>query len=314
MELTLSIVLLALSVALALMFYEHSRRAEVARSELLSRRIRGSFVPPAPAAAGKVQVGRLWSPVSSSTRSFLPVLERWLAQAGIGVPAEQFLGYGLLLCIIGAIIIALCVGLGAAGFYGVAVVILLSGYVVRQRKHRLSTFSQQLPYVLDFLRSALRAGHPLSRALQMSSETAPEPIASELRLALDQMRYGSTLPDALASMFERVPEQSLGFFVAAVRVQADIGSSIAEIIDRVADSIRDSQRLHQQLKALTAQARMSGLVVGALPFVMLLIFTLVRPDYSGLLFHDPMGRKMLGTAVTLDGLAFLVIRHMVNAN
>ena len=145
----------------------------------------------------------------------------------------------------------------------------------------------------------------------MAAENAPEPMATELRLAIEQMRYGASLPDALESMFKRVPEESLGFFVAAVRIQAQVGSSLAEILDRVADAIRARQRLQQQLKTLTAQSRMSGLIVGALPFIMLALFTLIRPQYMELLFYDPIGVRMLEAAIILDLLAFFIMHRMV---
>src|SRR5262249_30188324 len=118
----------------------------------------------------------------------------------------------------------------------------------------------------------------------------------------------------LDSMFKRAPEESLGFLVAEVRVQAEVGSSISEILDRVTDSIRDRQRLQQELRTLTAQSRMSGLIVAAMPFLLLGFFTLVRPTYTYPLFHDPLGIKMLEAAIVLDGVALLVIRRMVQVD
>jgi tight adherence protein B len=311
MELTtLSIVLLVLFLVPALMYYEHSRRSEIARNELLRRRLDGAIALSPRTAEVKPEADHP-QPSSASRFNSSQALNRWLAQAGIGLPAGQFLTFSIVAYILVASFIALWLGFTAAGFCIFGFVGLLVGYVVIRRGKRLSTFNQQLPYVLDFMRSALRAGHPLARTLQMSAENAPEPIATELRLALDQMRFGSTLPDALMDMFRRVPEESLGFLVAAVRVQADVGSSIAEILDRVTETIRDRQRLYQHLKALTAQARMSGIIVGALPVLMLLVFSVLRPDYVSTLFHDPIGIKMLEVAIGLEVGAFLVIRHML---
>ena len=115
-------------------------------------------------------------------------------------------------------------------------------------------------------------------------------------------------------MFRRAPEESLGFLVAAVRVQADVGSSISEILDRVTDTIRDRQRLQQEIKTLTAQTRMSGMIVAALPFLLLGFFTVIRPSYTYPLFHDPLGIKMLEAAIVLDAVAMAVIRHMVQVD
>jgi tight adherence protein B len=310
MEVAVPVSVLALIIVLGLMFYERSRRAELADQETIRRRIAGAAVP----ARGEV----LSAPEIKETRQLLPYigeimrpLERWLSQAGLDMPVEQYVGLTLLSGVAGLLLTKLWVNAGIACFYGAGFAALPAGYVVIERRRRLATFSQQLPFVADFLRSALRAGHPLARGLQMASENAPEPIATELKLTIEQMRYGASLADALESMFKRVPEESLGFFVAAVRVQAQVGSSLAEILDRVAEAIRARQRLQQQLKTLTAQSRMSGLIVGALPFVMLALFTLIRPEYMELLFHDPLGVKMLEAAIFLDLLALIIMRRMV---
>lgn len=307
MEALFPLLILALFIVVGLMFYERSRRADLRRQESLHRRVSGGSTSTKGEAAspdGK-------QPPVSYVPEFLRPLERWLAQAGLEMPVQQFLAITLLTGLAGLLLTKLWLNLGIACFYGAGLAGLPTLYVLIQRKRRLATFSQQLPYVADFMRSTLRAGHPLARGIQMAAENAPEPMATELRLAIEQMRYGASLPDALESMFKRVPEESLGFFVAAVRVQAQVGSSLAEILDRVADAIRSRQRLQQQIKTLTAQARMSALVVGALPFFLLALFTLMRPDYTSMLFYDPVGIKMLEAASAMDVIALFIIYRMI---
>jgi tight adherence protein B len=309
MELAVPIVVLVLMIVLGLMFYERSRRADVRQQQLLHRRISGSSPESAAEASSSAETNPRQPP--PYVLELLRPIERWLAQAGLEMPALQFLGLTILSGVAGLLLLTLWLNVGIASFYGIGFAALPTIYVLVQRRRRLATFSQQLPYIADFLRSTLRAGHPLARGLQMAAENAPEPMATELRLTVDQMRYGASLPDALEGMFKRVPEESLGFFVASVRVQAQVGSSLAEILDRVAEAIRSRQRLQQQIRTLTAQARMSGLVVGALPFFLLALFTLIRPDYTGLLFYDPVGNKMLGAAIAMDLIALFIINRMV---
>ncbi|HEY2106550.1 MAG TPA: type II secretion system F family protein, partial [Candidatus Binataceae bacterium] len=245
----------------------------------------------------------------------LRYLDRWLAQAGMTISATRFLA---LVISIGAGATALAAALRIASMIvvvcGLGAAAVPAAYVYIERNRRLATFSQQLPYVLDFLRSALSAGHTLLRGVQMATENSPEPIATELRLVVDQIRLGTNLADALENMFRRAPEESLGFLVAAVRVQADVGSSISEILDRVTDTIRDRQRLQQEIRTLTAQTRMSGMIVAALPFLLLGFFTIIRPTYTYPLFHDPLGIRMLEAAIVLDAVAMLSIRHMVQVD
>jgi tight adherence protein B len=310
MEVAVPAVILALMIGLGLLFYERSRRDDVAGQEILRRRMTGGSTTVTSEAQPAVQTKQARQPVSYLGQLLRP-LERWVAQAGLEMPAQQFILLTLLSGVAALLLTALWVKVGIACVYGAVVSALPVVYIIIARRRRLKTFSQQLPYVADFLRSALRAGHPLARGLQMAAENAPEPIATELRLVIDQMRYGSSLADALDTMFKRVPEESLGFFVAAIRVQAQVGSSLAEILDRVAEAIRDRQRLQQQLKALTAQSRMSALIVGALPVVMLAVFTVLRPEYMELLFYDPIGIKMLEGAIVLDLTAFFIMHRMV---
>jgi tight adherence protein B len=309
MEAVFPLLILVLFIVVALMFYERSRRADLRRQGDLSRRISGT-AEPISGEASPAEAKRTPQPTAYVPQPLRP-LGRWLAQAGLEMTVQQFLSLTFLTAVAGLLLTALWLNIGIAGFYGAAFGAIPMLYVMIQRKRRLATFSQQLPYVADFMRSTLRAGHPLARGLQMAAENAPEPMGTELRLAVEQMRFGASLPDALESMFRRVPEESLGFFLAAVRVQAQVGSSLAEILDRVADAIRSRQRLQQQIKTLTAQARMSGYLVAGMPFILLAVFTLIRPDYTGLLFYDAAGNKVLEAAIAMDLIALFIINRMV---
>jgi tight adherence protein B len=314
METVIPIVMLFLMGTLALVLYGGHRREEIARNQELSRRLQ-RFVPRRTAAAvDKPQLQRprpLGPAVAVAMQSdILRDLDRWLTQGGVKTGAVTFIVTVLVVAGAGAALLSLWLGSRAAALYGLAAGLLPVFYVYSERNKRLEIFSQQLPYVLDFLRSALSAGHTLIRGFQMATENAPEPIATELRLVSEQIRLGSTLSEALDNMFRRVPEESLGFLVAAIRVQAEVGSSVSEILDRVTDTIRERQRLQQEIMTLTAQARMSGMIVAALPFILLGFFTLVRPAYTHPLFHNPMGIRMLKTAIILDALALIIIRRM----
>ncbi len=316
MEMLFPFLMLMVIGTLVLVFYLGHRREELARERALDQRIR-PFVPsPIVVAAEKLQLarprpaGRAVAVKSNVLRS----LDRWLAQGGVKIPAARFVMLAVLMGTATTAATALWVDKSMAGVYGLAAGVLPVGYVYVERKRRLVIFSQQLPYVLDFLRSALSAGHTLVRGVQMATENSPEPMATELGLVVDQIQLGSSLAEALDSMFRRVPEESLGFLVAAVRVQAEVGSSISEILDRVTESIRSRQRLQQEIRSLTAQARMSGMIVAALPFILLGLFALIRPNYVYPLFHNPLGIRMLEAAIALDAVALLVIRRMIQVD
>ncbi len=184
-------------------------------------------------------------------------------------------------------------------------------YIRVRRQRRLKAFAKQLPYALDLIKSSLEAGHTLLRGLQVVVAEFPDPIGTEFRSAIEQSRLGLPLPRSLEEMLKRVPQDDLRLLVVAVRVQSEVGSSLAIILGRLSEIVRTRQRLQQQIKALTAQSKMSGILVGFLPIVMLAAFSIIQPSYTNTLFFDPTGQKILEVAAVLDTLAFLSIRKLL---
>jgi tight adherence protein B len=204
------------------------------------------------------------------------------------------------------ILVALGVGLGTG--------VLPLLYIQFRKKRRLKAFANQLPFALDLIKSSLEAGHSLQRALQVLVSEFADPLGSEFRTVLEQNRIGLPLPRALEDMLKRVPEDDLRLMVVAVRVQSEVGSSLAQIVGRLSEIVRVRQRLRMQIRALTAQSRFGGLVVGCLPVVVLFLFSLIQPSYTNQLFHDPTGQKILKFAVGSDILALITIRRLLRVN
>ncbi len=188
------------------------------------------------------------------------------------------------------------------------------GYIQFRKKRRLKAFAAQLPFALDLIKSSLEAGHSLQRAMQVLVSEFADPLGGEFRTVLEQNRIGLPLPRALEDMLKRVPEDDLRLLAVAVRVQTEVGSSLAQIVGRLSEIVRTRQRLRMQIKALTAQSRMGGMVVGCLPIVVLTIFSLIQPGYTDQLFHDPTGQKILKFAVGADILALITIRRLLRVS
>jgi tight adherence protein B len=187
-------------------------------------------------------------------------------------------------------------------------------YIRFMRKRRLKAFALQLPFALDLMKSSLEAGHSLLRGLQVLVKEFNEPLRSEFRTVLEQARLGMPLPKALDELLKRVPEDDLRLLVVAVKIQSEVGSSLAQIIGRLSDIVRTRQRLAAQIRAMTSQSRMSGMVVGLLPILVLAAFSAIQPSYAKVLFTDPMGTKVLKAAIGLDLLAFFSIRRILRVN
>lgn len=184
-------------------------------------------------------------------------------------------------------------------------------YIRFRRTRRMKAFVGQLPFALDLIKSSLEAGHSLNRGLQVVVQEFADPLGGEFRTVLEQTRIGLPLPRALEDMLKRVPQEDLRLLVVAVKVQSEVGSSLAVIVGRLAEIVRTRQRLRLQIKALTAQSRLGGLIVALLPVVVLGMFSIINRPYADALFFDPTGVMLLKIAAVLDLTAFVVIRRLL---
>jgi tight adherence protein B len=244
--------------------------------------------------------------------NLLRKLEENMWQAGIYMRVSEMLLIILLMFAAGIflgeaiwhdLLFALALGAGLS--------VLPVAYIRFRRARRLKNFVQQLPFALDLMKSSLEAGHSLNRGLQLTVQEFGDPLGSEFRTVLEQTRIGLPLPRALEDMIKRVPEDDLRLLVVAIKVQTEVGSSLASIVGRLSEIVRTRQRLRLQIRALTAQSRMGGMIVGMLPAIVLAAFSLVQPGYAQTLFTDPTGIKILKFAIILDALAFIVIRRLL---
>ena len=242
-------------------------------------------------------------------------LEQLIIQAGLYYSASHVLLITLLFAGAGAAAgTALRMGLVITGLLGLALSTVPLIYIQIRKRQRVTAFGRQLPEILDLLKSSLQAGHSLLRGLQVVAEEFPDPASSEFRLLLEQARLGIPVARAFEAMFQRIPEESLRFLLVAIKVQQDVGSSLADIIGRLAETVRSRQRIKLQIKTLTAQPRMSGWVVGCLPVLMILFYAIAQPLYFNILFHNPLGQLILKGGIAMDVMGILVIRHIVKAD
>jgi tight adherence protein B len=181
-----------------------------------------------------------------------------------------------------------------------------------RRKRRLKAFGEQLPDALEMMSRTLRSGQSLAFGFSMISSEMPAPISREFGRVFEEQNLGIPLDDSLRDMTERIPNLDLKFFVTALILQRQTGGDLAEILDKIGALIRDRFRIWGQIQALTGEGRLSGVVLLALPFLLLVTVYKLNPDYVMVLFHDPMGTKMLVVAAIMQILGALVIRKIVN--
>jgi tight adherence protein B len=185
-------------------------------------------------------------------------------------------------------------------------------YVRLKAKRRQAAFEAQLPETLITLAASLKAGHAFNSALNSVIRDGAEPTSGELARVSSEIQLGMTSEAALESMAGRLDSTNFGFVVMAVNIQRTVGGSLAEILDMVADTVRQRQQFTRKVKALTAQGRMSAYVLLAMPFVMGLAISAFNRTYISILFTSTMGKVLIGGALVSMTIGGFVIRKIVS--
>ncbi len=184
-------------------------------------------------------------------------------------------------------------------------------WVVNAKTKRLQRVDQQLPDALDLVGRALRAGHAFPTAMKMVGEEMSDPIADEFRVTFDEVNFGISMNEALMNLATRVPSTDLRYFVIAVLIQRETGGNLAELLDNISKIIRERMKLLGQIRVLSAEGKMSAWVLGLLPFGAAAMIQLTNPGFLAVLYTDPAGRKMVGTALVMMITGVYVMRKII---
>lgn len=185
-------------------------------------------------------------------------------------------------------------------------------WVLWRRKRRLKAFAAQMPEAMDMLARALRAGQSLAAGIGLVGKEMPPPLGKEFARVFEEQNLGLSLEESLRDLTDRVPNMDLKFFATAVILQKQTGGDLAEILEKIATLIRQRFQIYGQVQALTAEGRLSGVVLMILPIFLFFAMYYLNPDYVMVLFTDPLGKRMLLVGVTMQLIGALVIRKIVN--
>ena len=195
---------------------------------------------------------------------------------------------------------------------GLGVGLLPYLYLYRKRAVRFRRFEALLPDTIDLMARALRAGHAITSSIEMVSQEIPEPVASEFRRIFEEQNFGLPLREAMLNLAQRVPLPDVRFLVTAILVQKETGGNLAEVLDKTTAVIRDRFRLRGQLRVYTAQARLTGWILAALPFIMFVVLYFLNPNYERILLTDPVGQKLIYAGLGMMGMGAWVIRRIID--
>ena len=195
---------------------------------------------------------------------------------------------------------------------GTAGLLLPWGYLYVKKRIRMKRFECQLPEALELIARSLRAGVSFSGALQHITENFNDPLGTEFGETLSQINYGYTAVDALKNMTRRVECPDLKFFVVAVVLQGETGGNLAEISESIARVIRERFRFRDKVKALTAEGRLTAVVLGCLPVCVIVALSALNPGYLTPLYTEPVGKMISCIALIMMGLGVFVIMRIID--
>lgn len=240
-------------------------------------------------------------------------LQKLITQADVNIKASTLFSIGMLLALLGFTASVLAgvkiyfAPLTAITFFFVPFVWLLW-----KRSQRLNKFASQLPDAMELIARALRAGHSLAAGMHVVGEEMPAPICVEFNRVYEEQNLGIPMDDSLRNLCERIPNLDLRFFVTSVLIQRQTGGDLAEILDKIGHIIRERYQILGHVKALTAEGRLSGVILIALPFGLFLMMLNLKYDYIEKLWTNELGIKMSVVALIMQLLGALIIRKIVN--
>jgi tight adherence protein B len=200
--------------------------------------------------------------------------------------------------------------IGVVGFFVGASLPRL--WVARRKTMRLRHFEEQFPEAVDLLARATRAGHPFSSGIAMVGTEGPKIVAEEFHQVAEEHRFGMPLEDSLWGLVDRVGLMDVRIFATAVLIQREVGGNLAEILDNLGETIRARFAVKRQLRVHTAQGRMSGYVLAALPVFMAGALYFLDREYVSILWEHWLGKILVAVAIVMQIIGYLWIRHIVD--
>jgi len=186
---------------------------------------------------------------------------------------------------------------------------ILAGIEEQKRRKALEG---QIIDALTLMSSSLKAGYSFLQAMELAAKECPPPLGEEFRITLHEMSLGASVEDSLQELGRRAGVDDLDMVLTAVIIQRQVGGNLAEVLDTIAGTIRERIRIRGEIKTLTAQGRISGWIVGALPLAILMFVSLLNPGYMQPMFRSPFGLFFIGMGLCGQVIGALMIKKIIN--
>lgn len=199
--------------------------------------------------------------------------------------------------------------------FGLALALVLAALpwwrVAGRASARIARIERQFPEALDLMSRAMRAGHAFPSAVKMVADEMAPPLARDFRILFDEMNYGVPANEALARFAERLPIADVSYFVVAVMIQRESGGNLAELLDKISALVRQRLNLLGEIRTLSAEGRLSAVILTALPFGVALVVNIVNPEFMTVLWTDPLGLRMVAVALFMMAVGILWMRRII---
>ena len=242
-------------------------------------------------------------------------VDRWLRQSGSNWTVGKLIFLSLA-ALLGSLMLTVLIGVDAVLAIPLAVILgsLPSLSIKQRRSNRLKRFDAQLPDALEVLSRAMRAGYSMPAAMKVVAEDMPDPIGAEFRMAHDQITFGASPQVALSNLTQRVPSSDLKFMTIATLIQRETGGNLAEVLNKIAQLMRERSTLAGQIRVLSADGRISGIILFLLPFITVLMAYLLNPTYIQKLWTTEPGHKMLWVSAGMMTVGVFWMRRVIRIN
>lgn len=262
-----------------------------------------SIIKRAMGGAGKQSVQR---------KKIMDTIFNELILADIMMKPEEFSLIWLLLTFVPAGLAALFkAGLMPSATLAVLGAVLPVVFIKIKKGKRIKAFESQLGDTLIMICNGLRSGFSFQQTMENVANDMPAPIGIEFGRVCNEIRYGATMEDALNNMVERVKSPDLMLVVSAVLIQRTTGGNLSEILTTISKTIKDRVQIKGEINTITAQGRMSGMIIGALPICMAAILMVINPDYMSMFFTTSIGKILLVVSAVMEIIGFFAIRKVV---
>jgi tight adherence protein B len=245
-------------------------------------------------------------------RGILARVERMMEQADLPLRAAE----ALFIYFAGVVVLTLLAGIITRSIFVFVATAVVTGlippailrFLASQRKRKFQT---QLPDMLQLMAGSLRAGYSLLQGVEAVAQEVDEPMGGELRRVLAEARLGRVLEDALDEMAGRLDSRDFAWAVMAIRIQREVGGNLAELLSTVAETMIARERLRREVRALTAEGRISAIVLALLPIGLGVVMYSINREYMNVLLHDGFGQVLLIGAGLLAGVGFYWMKKTI---